>query len=238
MTEKSIHSTVIGMTIPEGQIGFVDEASFLKRDVMKQIANVLTPLDLVVDAFAGVGISTKIYAESGAEVFAIDHDKEMFEMLTKNTAGIKNVTLCNCDNVLSMTELKNAGMSVSAVDLDPFSNAYVQLPFAVNILARAGILCITSGEQISFRCGQRLKSRYGKYSNAIRKNNKYYLFAEKVLIPYIANTFNLEPVYHYVFPTSSRAVFVKGKKYRDKLKRVFRDYPRYIGYLRKLEEKK
>lgn len=216
------------MIYPEkDQVGYVDEASWLKREMMGIIAHYLPDDAVVIDAFAGVGISAGIYAEKVAKVYAIEKKKEYYDILLKNCALLNNVEVIKGDNAKVMS-----GMAVKPVlvDLDPFGNCYEQLPIAIRLLQNEGVLCVTSGELYAIMRGTRLHKRYGDLLNALGTNKDFYLFPEKVLIPYILTISKFELVYYYVYPTSTRIIFA-DKVWCKLLRPLFDGFPRYLGFL-------
>ena len=93
----------------------MDEADVEKRLINMEIANELNEKDVVIDAFAGIGISTAIWASKAGKVIAIEKDKKNFEMLRNNLKSFNNIEIHNKDNVLILNKLKEE--NIKLIDL-------------------------------------------------------------------------------------------------------------------------
>lgn len=124
----------------------VDRVSVVKRQMAHVLCNAFR-FNRVLEAFAGVGYLTELYARSAREVYAVEQDSNRHALLRYNMRTHSNVRTTCADNLLVMLtascELRGA---FDVVDLDPYGNAYDQLRLAGPLLAERFLLFVTSGE--------------------------------------------------------------------------------------------
>ncbi len=143
------------------------EQGRLKRKISEHLVDLIPKEKLVIDAFAGAGILTIIYALSGRKVYAIEKDPFVFRCLKKNIEifGFKNVRLFQEDNLKVLGDLKRSWDYVSLIDLDPYNECVRQTELSLKII-KNGILLTTSGEIMHYKrfTHERdiIRKRYGK----------------------------------------------------------------------------
>jgi len=221
--------------ISNNQLPGTDEAIEEKRRVNQIISKVLQPQDIVIDAFAGYGLSTFIWA-SRCKVIAIERDKEVFSCLAKNFKNYTNVT-CLKGNNISILKTITKSPDIRLIDLDPYANCYKQIPLALDLLDN-GILLVTSGEVMSLYRRLNLK-RYGNIEKYKGYAN-FYRFPQEVLFEkYIKGecekrSKRCELVYYYVYPTSARMVITVGDfKFSPEILAELGPSPKFLGWVRK-----
>jgi len=211
------------------QIEMDDVASKLKRHLNKIVAqNELNKNDVVIDAFAGVGFSSYLYAKQAGLVHCIEKDKEIYNYLERNLQDLNNVQLYCANNLDIFPKLSSKG--VKLVDLDPHNNFHSQLIYLPRIIGK-GIVLFTSGEILGIRRG--FKNTLYKCDLTKYKGKNYPLFAEEILVPYLQERIkelkpNLE--YMYIYPSSIRLLFtVGGYSLSSNLKYLLSELPMYLS---------
>jgi 16S rRNA G966 N2-methylase RsmD len=182
-----------------------------------------------LDLFGGVGYSGFIYAQCCKKLAVVEKDKSKFKLLQKNIGHLPNVNLINEDNLIFLKKCKNKIYDL--IDFDPFANANPQLDYLKNIFNK-GVVFVTSGEIM--RVCRNLQPAVSWCDDEISK--KYvgkagaWKWVEEIYIPYLKNKYEIDPVFFYSFPTSTRIIFTKDFNIDSSL---FSPEDKYLGWFKK-----
>ena len=201
-----------------------------KLIVNRIVAAALKPSS-VLDAFAGDGTSTRIFAHSATQVFAIEKNPRTVDLLL-GLRQTRKLTVIRGDNLSVMPFL--APRSFDLIDLDPYGNCNQQLEYAAQLRSENGVILVTSGEiQIAAR-GLRLPhlpaSRHYVGRSAI-------FWAEEVWLPFLLKSLHngndgLQIIHFFTSPVLTRAVLGTAR-IANKL-RILDTRDKYLGWFQAL----
>jgi 16S rRNA G966 N2-methylase RsmD len=210
--------------------GYMGAGSEQKHKINEMLAPTMEGKK-VLDAFAGIGLGTRTFAEHAEQVTAIELDEENFKVLEEETAEHDNIKLYEGNNIDWMQKFASWGMTnhFDVIDLDPFQSYHKQLPHALKLLnSDGGLLLLTTGEAFgAFRERFKAHSERGKLYNLTEDEleNRWYSdinsnywkfpyevvwerFTEPMLEEYFGSDFEL--LHYYVYPRLSRFVVRVG----------------------------
>lgn len=183
----------------------------------------------VLDAFAGDGTSSRIYALRACHVLAIDKDPKCLSSFQQNMSS--RVSFLCADNLKVMPLLVPRGFDL--VDLDPYGSCYPQIDLAARLLSPSGTFMITSGTIQRIVRGLKVKE--------VPNSRKFYgrkaaLWAERVWIPYVLRILrtqvrSIRLIHFFASPVLVRAIFASPGSMREV--DVFSTRPRYLGWFEK-----
>jgi len=140
----------------------------------------------VIDAYAGIGISSLIYSDIGFQVSSIESNPALFRCLSSNMNSVHNQrqthTQWGKNNLEVLRSFNRNNPHICMIDLDPYNHCEEQIVEAVRILSR-GFLFVTDGSVYS-----------GKRSGKWDFTKKYYgidyggpveAYAQRVLFRFI-----------------------------------------------------
>lgn len=198
-----------------------------KLVVNRLVSGVQRP-ESVVDAFAGDGTSSRIYARHAERLIAIEKDLSL-AVMSRHANGNHSVVVADNRHILPSLPCG----SFDLVDLDPCGSAYEQLRMSAYLLGEDAILMLSSGEIQSIVRGFRLNRFPRSRSYAGRKAVDW---TEEVWIPEVlahcrAEGRELRVVHFFTSPVLSRAVLAT---HRAQLKSSdFATRPKYLGWFSK-----
>jgi hypothetical protein len=184
-----------------------------------------------IDAFAGVGISSYIWARCNRHLCIVENREDAIALLTSN---LKHIRCRSCVLQLAATKADTflraaaaAGLSYDFVDLDPFGNCFDLLPL-VSQLVPKGVICVTSGEIYQVYRGLNRRNRRTTPAKYRGRGVRRWLIEE-----YLPEILNLLPgselVHFYAYPTSVRAILRTGR-YRI-YSEWFKARPNFLSWL-------
>jgi 16S rRNA G966 N2-methylase RsmD len=186
--------------------------SGVEKAVIDEIVAADHEWDFVVDAFAGIGVSSYIFSKHARRVLALEKKESKFDILWENVLEIDNIWVEHVDNLKFLERAVREGMKPpELMSLDSFGNCRAQLTPALKWM-KNGALLVTTGEI------------EGIYRNSpfVRKNlpeiegryigKEAVMWAEKEFIPNLIRQYpQLHPVHFYIEPSSVRVVFEVGE---------------------------
>jgi hypothetical protein len=117
----------------------------------------------VIDAFAGTGITTLIYARRADRVLANEYDHKCFLSAKRKLSEFSNVEIFNksSDRFLHFISGMDDSQNIDWVDLDPFGMVGSLIPLAFDIVEEGHICCtITDLHSLRFGKANALAWRY------------------------------------------------------------------------------
>lgn len=194
------------------------------------VASSLRP-KVVLDAFAGDGTSTHIFARYAEQIIAIEKDRQCANGFLNN-AHNRKVTLIINSNLRILPLL--APRAFELIDLDPCGSCYDQIELCANLLSDRGILLLSSGEIQRVVRGLSL-SRFAESRNY--KGRKAVLWAESVWIPYVTRLLfgqgcKVRPIHFFTSPVLIRVVFA-AENAQFCLK-ALNKRPKYLSWFRQV----
>jgi 16S rRNA G966 N2-methylase RsmD len=209
--------------------------SGVEKAVIDEIVAADHGWNFVVDAFAGIGVSSYIFSEHAKRVLALEIKESKFDILWENLMEIENIWVEHVDNLKFLERAVREGTKPpELMNLDAFGNVNDQLPVALDWM-KDGALLVTTGEI------------EGIYRNSpfVRKNHpeiegryigkEAVLWAEKEFIPNLIKEFpQLHLVHFYTEPSSVRVVCEVGDifKFTSETKKKLADRPNYLGWFK------
>jgi 16S rRNA G966 N2-methylase RsmD len=196
-----------------------------KLTINRLVARTLKP-ERVLDAFAGDGTSTRIFARYAAQVLAIEKDGGNIDRLLtlRNT---RKLTVARSNN-LSVLPLLEAH-SFDLVDFDPYGSCYPQLEYAARLVSHEGAILITSGEVQ--RVVRGLELAHLPISRCYR-GRRAVLWAERVWIPFLlgslTNGTKLHLIHFFTSPVLTRVIL--GTDGAKRKLRVLGGRKNYLGW--------
>jgi len=199
-----------------------------KLAINRIITKQLRP-QLVLEAFAGDGTSTRIYARHTQQLIAIEKDPKCVAVFSNNFRKRKISLIAN-DNIRILPLF--APKSFELIDLDPYGSCYDQIGLCAKLLSPTGVLLLSSGEIQRVVRGLPL-SRFS--DSRLYKGRKAVFWAERVWIPYIAQLLReqgckVHLVHFFASPVLIRVVFAGAKSSIDPQALVRRS--KYLGWFR------
>jgi hypothetical protein len=185
----------------------------------------------VLDAFAGDGTSSRIYATNATHVLAVEKDRKYLSALTKPALSHK-ISVLRADNLAVMPLL--ADRSFALLDLDPYGSCYPQIELAGRLLKKSGVILVSSGDIQRVVRGLQMK----RFPNSRRFcGRKAVFWAQDVWIPHVLKILKRDLpriglVHFFASPVLIRAIFATPDFARQLA--CVRNRPRYLGWFRKL----
>jgi len=210
--------------------------SGVEKAVVNEIVAADHEWNFVLDAFAGIGVSSYIFSEHARRVLALEKKESKFAILWENVREIENIEVEHTDNVKFLEKALREGMEPpDLMDLDPFGNVNAQLPLALEWM-KNGALLVTTGEIE----GIYRKSPFGR-KNLPEIEGRYIgkeavMWAEEEFIPNLTRQYpQLTKVHFYTEPSSVRVVFEVGefeftKETKEKL--AEKERPIYLDWFK------
>lgn len=199
-----------------------------KLAVNRIVAELLRP-QTVLEAFAGDGTSTRIFARHARQVVAIEKDGRYLRSFLESKAGRK-AAVARCNNLALLPFL--APGSFDLVDLDPYGNCFPQLEHAARLRSPTGILLISSGQIQRVVRGLALSQLP---DSRLYFGKRAVLWAESVWIPYLLDFFGrstaLHLVHFFTSPVLTRVIL--GPRTAQRALSLLRDRKKYLGWFEK-----
>ena len=196
-----------------------------KLTVNRLIAQALRP-ERVLDAFAGDGTSTRIFARYATHVLAIEKDRGNLGQLLK-LRNTRKLTVARSNNLSILPLLESH--SFDLVDLDPYGSCYSQLEHAGRLISHRGAILITSGEVQ--RVVRGLKLAHLPASIRYRGRDAV-LWAEKVWVPFLleslSNRATLRLIHFFTSPVLTRVIL--GTANARNMLRSLCERKKYLGW--------
>lgn len=187
------------------QVGFADEASFLKRISNTKLAEVFCSGKQIFDPYAGIGISSQIWAKYAERVVAVEKEPDHYDQLKIIADTCRNIFPHKGDNLKVIDTLKEQSEKFDMIDFDPFGDAHDQIVAASGLLDK-GVVCVTSGLPAYIRRFKRIPFKWEIYGTA-----DWYNYPKTLLHNLVLKQFpGAELHYFYFFPTSYRAIYTVG----------------------------
>lgn len=200
-----------------------------KLAINRIVARTLMP-KVVLDAFAGDGTSSRIFARHAEQVIAVEKDPRLIIHFLNR----RKITLIAKDNIRVLPLL--APHLFELIDLDPHGSCYDQIGLCARLLSDNGVLLLSSGEIQRVVRGLKL----GRFAESRDyKGRKAALWAEDVWIPYVIRLLlehgcKVRLLHFFTSPVLVRVVFAASKSKID-LKALNRR-PRYLSWFRQVRQ--
>jgi hypothetical protein len=212
-----------------------------KLNVNRVISDTLTKKDVVLDLFAGFGMTTYVWALNAGKVEAVEKDPDIFECLKYNIPSAMPVNFYNMDNCILMKKWamfdKRDFSNIKVVDLDSWNNIISQAPYTFKCIDK-GLVLVTSGEHFALYRGTKFK-RYNGLTKDIEKNPETaFYFGETVLFPWLKQFSDKEGkdiriIHTLTSPRVTRLVIAVGGYKNISLERELSKRPKWYGWLGK-----
>ena len=180
----------------------------------------------VLDAFAGDGTSTRIFAKHAKLIVAIEKNRTAIEALL-TLRRTRRLAITFSDNLSLLPSLTSN--SFDLIDLDPYGNCYPQLEHARRLRSTAGVLLISSGQVQRVVRGLDIPELP---ASRLYSGKRAVLWAEEVWIPFLLKSLmqgdDLDIVHFFTSPVLTRVV-IGPKSIRRKLFRL-KTRKRYLGW--------
>lgn len=210
--------------------------SGVEKAVVDEIVAADHEWDFVLDAFAGIGVSSYIFSEHARRVLALEKKESKFVILCRNVLlETENVEVEHTDNVKFLEKAFRERMEPpNLIDLDSFGNCRGQLRPALDWM-KDGALLVTTGEiEGIYRNSPFVRKNYpeikGRYIG-----KEAVLWAEKEFIPNLVRQYpQLHLVHFYTEPSSVRVVFEVGDdfKFTSETKEKLAERPNYLDWFK------
>lgn len=189
-----------------------------------------------LDAFAGVGVSSRYWSTCTKELFLVESRPTALHLLRKNLRYIEQPAMrVQVVPGKAETFLEDAirqKLNFDLVDCDPFGTCYDLLPLVARAVPR-GIVCITSGE--IFQVYRGLNRRPGRPPAGEFRGHNASTWVTQSLIPEVIRMFSEARLLHfYAYPSSVRVILAVGGF--PAIYDAFRDRPHFLGWLARASE--
>ncbi|MBZ5489724.1 MAG: class I SAM-dependent methyltransferase [Acidobacteriia bacterium] len=196
-----------------------------KLRINQIIAKALRP-ERVLDAFAGDGTSTRIFAKYAKLIVAIDKNREAVETLL-TLRRTRKLAVAYCDNLSLMPSL--SARSFDLIDLDPCGNCYSQLEHARRLRSPEGLLLISSGQIQRVVRGLDIPELP---TSRLYSGRRSVFWAEQIWIPFLLKSLrrgnDLDLIHFFTSPVLTRVV-LGPTNVRQSLSRL-QTRSRYLGW--------
>lgn len=216
--------------LPDQSAPDLDIAALEKRRCNAILAK-FCKFNRALDAFAGVGVSSRYWSACTKELFLVEKRPAALELLYKNLSSIRRrdcqVHLVEGTAQQFLSEAICQGWQFELVDCDPFGACYELLPLVAQVVRR-GVICITSGE--IFQVYRGLNRRFGRPLADGFRGRRVSGWVTQVLIPELISICgDAKLVHFYAYPTSVRVILSVGGFPIDCEK--FNRRPHWLGWL-------
>ncbi len=196
---------------------------------------------LILDPYAGFGISAYIFSKNSDRVVALERDPKTYLLLKENLKGIGNVECINDDNVYYLERCVEDKLTPpELIDLDPFGGPEAQFLLTLEWMKDGAILCTNGQIEGVYRNSIGIKHLYSwidKYAG-----HKATRWAEDVYIPRLCGLAKekrkeLRLVHYYAHPTSLRFVFELGSfEFNKEVKDELSKRPHFLDWFQKVQQ--
>ncbi|MEM3988815.1 MAG: tRNA (guanine(10)-N(2))-dimethyltransferase [Desulfurococcaceae archaeon] len=109
-----------------------------------------------IEPLAGTGVrSIRIALEAGGVGIANDLEPLSYRYITRNIAlnGLRNIIEAyNCDANSLMNSIRNSGVVVDFIDLDPYGSPMPFIEEAAHSIGRGGVIAVTATDTATLNC--------------------------------------------------------------------------------------
>jgi 16S rRNA G966 N2-methylase RsmD len=183
-----------------------------------------------LDAFAGDGTSTRIFASKAKHILAVEKDRRFLQSAPARCKRCR-ISYAFADNLTVMPLLSSH--SFDLIDLDPYGSCYPQIELAAGLLKGNGVILVSSGDIQRVVRGLSMKNFPGsrKY-----RGRKAVIWADNVWIPHVLGILHrraprLRLLHYFASPVLLRAIFATPGSIKRRA--GFSERPRYLGWFEK-----